>query len=473
MTARRIGLILGPLAFALTVLIAPPAGMTAGAWLVAGLTVWMAAWWMTEAVPLTVTALLPFIVLPLAGVSNAETTASTYYSPILFLLLGGAFIALAIERTGLHRRLSLAILRGVGANGGPVRLLLAFMLSTALLSMFISNTSTALIMMPIALAVLEGGGSVAQGDDIPQDGIAGALPMGIAFAASVGGLGTIVGSPTNAIAVGLLDKIVGVRITFAEWSLYGIPMVLIGTPLAAWVVARVQNVADHPFDIGAARAAIVSHAHWTTPEQRLVPLALITFIAWVTQPIVAPLLPPGSWTDGTIAVIAALALFLLPDGTGRPLLVWNEAERAPWSVIFMFGGGLALAAGMQASGLAGWIGQALLPVANWPLILVALAVVVLMIVVTEFASNVATATGIVPVVGSLVVALGADPILLALPAAMAASWGFMLPAGTGPNAIAWATGRIRIGKMVTAGALLDVSGALLIVGVVWTIASLA
>jgi len=473
MTARRIGLILGPLAFALTVLIAPPAGMTAGAWLVAGLTVWMAAWWMTEAVPLTVTALLPFIVLPLAGVSNAETTASTYYSPILFLLLGGAFIALAIERTGLHRRLSLAILRGVGANGGPVRLLLAFMLSTALLSMFISNTSTALIMMPIALAVLEGGGSVAQGDDIPQDGIAGALPMGIAFAASVGGLGTIVGSPTNAIAVGLLDKIVGVRITFAEWSLYGIPMVLLGTPLAAWIVARVQNVADHPFDIGAARAAIVSHAHWTTPEQRLVPLALITFIAWVTQPIVAPLLPPGSWTDGTIAVIAALALFLLPDGTGRPLLVWNEAERAPWSVIFMFGGGLALAAGMQASGLAGWIGQALLPVASWPLILVALAVVVLMIVVTEFASNVATATGIVPVVGSLVVALGADPILLALPAAMAASWGFMLPAGTGPNAIAWATGRIRIGKMVTAGALLDVSGALLIVGVVWTIASLA
>lgn len=484
MTARRIGLILGPLAFALTVLIAPPAGMTAGAWLVAGLTVWMAAWWMTEAVPLTVTALLPFIVLPLAGVSTAEETASTYYSPILFLLLGGAFIALAIERTGLHRRLSLAILRGVGANGGPVRLLLAFMLSTALLSMFISNTSTALIMMPMALAVLEGGGSVADGPpssseaigqqegSIPHEGIAGALPMGIAFAASIGGLGTIVGSPTNAIAVGLLDKIVGERITFAEWSLYGIPMVLLGTPLAAWIVARVQNVVDHPFDIKAARAAIVSHAQWTTPEQRLIPLALITFIAWVTQPLVAPLLPPGSWTDGTIAVISALALFLLPDGTGRPLLVWNEAERAPWSVIFMFGGGLALAAGMSASGLAGWLGQALLPLANLPLILVTLAVVVLVIVVTEFASNVATATGIIPVVGSLVVALGVDPILLALPAALAASWGFMLPAGTGPNAIAWATGRIRIGKMVTAGALLDVAGAVLIVSVVWGVASL-
>ena len=488
MTARRIGLLLGPLAFALTAISAPPAGMAQGAWLVAGLTVWMAAWWMTEAVPLAVTAVLPFVILPLAGVSDAEETASTYYSPILFLLLGGAFIALAIERTGMHRRLALAILRGVGADGGPVRLLIAFMLATALLSMFISNTSTALIMMPMALAVLEGGmpssseaigqqglapsSSAAVGQQGLQDGIHGALPMGIAFAASIGGLGTIVGSPTNAIAVGLLDKLAGVRITFAEWSLYGIPLVLLSVPLAAWIVARVQRVSAHPFDVATARAAIDSHAAWTAPEKRLVPIALVTFIAWVTQPLVAPLLPPGSWTDGTIAVIAALALFLLPDGTGRPLLVWQEAERAPWSVIFMFGGGLALAGGMAASGLAKWIGAALLPLETWPLVLVAFAVVALVIVVTEFARNVATATGCVPVVASLVVALGVDPILLALPAALAASWGFMLPAGTGPNAIAWATGRIRIGAMVTAGALLDVAGVVLIVGVVWLIATL-
>jgi sodium-dependent dicarboxylate transporter 2/3/5 len=472
MNARQIGLALGPWGFALTALLAPPAGMAAGAWLVAGLTVWMAAWWMTEAVPLSVTALLPFVVLPLAGVSTAEETAATYYSPILFLLLGGAFIALAIERTGLHRRLSLAILRAAGRDGGPVRLLFAFMLSTALLSMFISNTSTALIMMPMALAVLEGGGSVAQGDDVPQDGIAGALPMGIAFAASIGGLGTIVGSPTNAIAVGLLDKITGVRITFAEWSLYGVPLVLLSVPLAAWIVARVQRVAVQPFDVAAARAAIDSHAAWSAPEKRLAGLFVLTFLAWVTQPLAAALLPPGSWTDGTIAVIAALALFLLPDGTGRALLVWREAERAPWSVIFMFGGGLALAAGMQVSGLAAWLGQSLLPLASWPLVLVALAITALVIVVTEFASNVATATGIIPVVAALVVALGADPVLLALPAALAASWGFMLPAGTGPNAIAWATGRIRIGAMVRAGALLDLAGAVLIVGVVWGIAAL-
>lgn len=472
MTARRIGLFLGPLAFALTVLTPPPAGMSESAWAVAGLTGWMAAWWMTEAVPLAVTAVLPFVILPLAGVSDAETTASTYYSPILFLLLGGAFIALAIERTGMHRRLSLAILRVVGADGGPVRLLIAFMLSTALLSMFISNTSTTLIMMPMALAVLEGGSRSGEGDAPLQTGLHGALPMGIAFAASIGGLGTIVGSPTNAIAVGLLDKLAGVRITFAEWSLYGIPLVLLSVPLAALIVARVQRVAGHAFDVPAARAAIDSNAAWTASEKRLVPVALLTFLAWATQPLVAAMLPPGSWTDGTIAVIAALALFLLPDGTGRPLLVWHEAERAPWSVIFMFGGGLALAAGMTASGLAGWIGTALLPLQTWPLLLVALTMTVLVILVTEFASNVATATGIIPVVASLVVVLGVDPVLLALPAALAASWGFMLPAGTGPNAIAWSTGRIRIGAMVTAGALLDVAGAVLIVGVVWGIAAL-
>ena len=472
MTARRIGLALGPLAFALTALLAPPAGMAAGAWLVAGLVLWMAAWWMTEAVPMTVTAILPFLVLPLAGVSTAEDTASGYFSPILFLLLGGAFIALAIERTGLHRRLSLAILRLVGTGGGPGRLLLAFMISAALLSMLISNTSTALIMMPMALAVLEGGERDGQSHAPSQDGIAGALPMGIAFAASIGGLGTIVGSPTNAISVGLLDQIAGVRISFLQWSLYGLPLVLLSIPLAAFIIARVQQVARHPFDIARARAGIATRADWSRAEQRLAVLVALTFAGWVTQPLVEPLFPPGAWSDGTIASLAALALFLVPDGTGRSLLVWDEAKAAPWSMIFLFGGGLALAGGMQASGLTGWLGEALLPLAGWPLILVALAVTALVVVITEFASNVATATGIIPVVAALVVALGADPVLLALPAALAASWGFMLPAGTGPNVIAWSTGRISIGRMVTAGALLDIAGVFLMVGIVWGIAAL-
>ena len=478
MTARQIGLFLGPLAFAITAIAAPPDGMDAGAWLVAGLVVWMAAWWMTEAVPLTATALLPFVILPLGGVSTAREVAATYYAPILFLLLGGAFIALAIERTGLHRRLSLAILKGMGSGGGPVRLLFAFMISAAILSNLISNTSTALIMMPMALAVLAGGVSAPENPSSAQapetSGIYGALPMGIAFAASIGGLGTIVGSPTNGIAVQLLDDMIGLQITFAQWMLFGIPVVLVGVPLACAIIARVQNVGATPFDVDAARAAVDDHTPWSSAEKRLVPIIALTFVAWMSQRWVAPFLPDDSWTDGTIAVIAALALFVLPDGTGRPMLKWSEADRAPWGVIMMFGGGLALAAGMQASGLAEWLGNALLPLEVVPLVFIALAIVAMMILVTEFASNVATASAIIPVIASLAagLGLGTEAILLAMPAALAASWGFILPAGTGPNAIAWATGRLTIGKLVRAGIVLDLVGVFLLVGLVWGMAAL-
>lgn len=464
---RLIGLALGALALLAGVFAPTPEGLSREAFIVAGLVVLMAAWWITEALPLTATALMPFIVLPFAGVMDARETASAYYSPILFLILGGAFIALAIERVGLHRRLSLGILRMVGSKAGPGKLLLAFMASAAILSMMISNTSTALIMMPVALAVIASAG-LADGD---TEGLSGALPMGIAFACSIGGLGTLVGSPTNAIAVGLLDQTIGVKITFAQWTLYGLPVVIVGIPLAALIIARVQRVGARPFDAAAARAAIPVERAWSVPEKRLVPLVAITFLLWMGQPLIEPVLPAGSLTDGTIAIAASLCLFLLPDGTGRPLLNWEEANRAPWGVIMMFGGGLALAAGMTASGLAAWLGDALLPLSAVPLLLVAFAVVAMVILITEFASNVATASAIVPVVASLIVALGAQPELLALPVALAASWGFMLPAGTGPNAIAWSTGRIRIGRMVTAGLVLDLIGIVLIVGVVWAVAS--
>ena len=474
MTASRIGFWIGLAGFAATLVLPAPGGMPDQAWIVAGLVVWMAAWWMTEAVPLTATALIPFVVLPFAGISSAAETASTYYSDILFLILGGAFLALAIERTGLHRRLSLAILRSVdrpgsSAAGSGGRLLLAFMASAAILSMLISNTSTALIMMPMALAVLAGGGLA---DPECKTGLSGALPIGIAFAASIGGLGTIVGSPTNAIAVGLLDQTIGLRISFAQWSLFGLPIVLLGVPLAGYIILKVCHVGDHPFDLSAARAAIDTHTQWTTPERRLVPLVALAFLAWLVQPLLVPLLPAGSMTDGTIAVIAGLALFLLPDGTGRRMLVWKEADRAPWAVIMMFGGGLALASGMTKSGLAEWLGQALLPLAGVPMFVVALALVALVVLVTEFASNVATASGIMPVVASLALALGGDPLLLAIPAALAASWGFMLPAGTGPNAIAWATGRVPLASMVRAGMLLDLAGVFLIVSVCWLVAAI-
>jgi sodium-dependent dicarboxylate transporter 2/3/5 len=466
MTTQRIGFFVGLAGFLLTLLMPSPGNMPADAWHAAGLVWWMAAWWMTEALPLYATAFLPFIALPLLGIADANKTASSYYSPIMFLFIGGAFLALSIERTGLHRRLALAILGRAGNT--PWQLLLAVMAATALLSTINSNTSTALIMMPMALAMLAGGG-IKPGD---TTGIAGALPMGVAFAATLGGYGTLVGTPTNAIGAGLIDKALGVKITFAEWSLYGMPIVIIGVPLAAFIIARVHRLHEDTFDPAAARAAIAGASEWSAPEKRLVPIVLLALTCWVSLPLIEPLFPKGGLTDGTIAAVFGLILFVLPDGTGRPMLLWKEANRAPWDVVLMFGGGLSLAMGMTESGLADWMGEKMLPLAAVPLPVVALVLVGFVVVVTEFASNVAAASGIMPVVAALVVALGADPILLALPAAIAASWGFMLPAGTGPNAIAWGTGHISLGRVLKAGFWLDVAGVFLIVGVIWSVAAL-
>jgi len=466
MSTQRIGLVVGLAGFLLTLMLPAPGDMPRDAWHAAGLVWWMAAWWMTEALPLYATAFLPFIALPLLGIADANKTASSYYSPIMFLFIGGAFLALSIERTGLHRRLALAILGRAGDT--PWRLLLAVMSATALLSTINSNTSTALIMMPMALAMLAGGG-IKPGD---TTGIAGALPMGVAFAATLGGYGTLVGTPTNAIGAGLIDKALGVKITFAEWSLYGMPIVIIGVPLAAFIIARVHRLQDDTFDPAAARAAIAGASEWSAPEKRLVPIVVLALVSWVSLPLVEPLFPKGGLTDGTIAAVFGLILFLLPDGTGRPMLLWKEANRAPWDVVLMFGGGLSLAMGMTESGLADWMGEKMLPLAAVPLPVVALVLVGFVVVVTEFASNVAAASGIMPVVAALVVALGADPILLALPAAIAASWGFMLPAGTGPNAIAWGTGHISLPRVLKAGFWLDVAGVFLIVGVIWGVAAL-
>ncbi|MBD3729494.1 MAG: DASS family sodium-coupled anion symporter [Sphingomonadales bacterium] len=465
MTARRIGLFAGPGLFALTLLAPAPGTMPEPAWLAAGLVLWMAVWWMTEAIPLYATALLPFIVLPLTGVADAGRTAAAYYSPIMFIFIGGAFLALAIERTGLHRRLALFIMGLTGPKSW--QLLIGVMAATAILSMIISNTSAALIMMPMALAMLAAGGIGPE----RKDGLAGALPMGIAFAASVGGLGTMIGTPTNVIGAALIEETLQIHISFLEWSLYAIPIVAVGVPLAAFIIARVQHLGDDGFDPVAARAAISSGTGWSTAEKRLMVVVVLAMLAWMTQPWTEPLLPKGGLTDGTIAAIAGLAMFLLPDGSGRPMLTWPEANRAPWDVVLMFGGGLAMAMGMTASGLADWIGAALLPLASVPPLLVALVVVALVIVITEFASNIATASGIMPVVAALAPSLHADPLLIALPAAIASTWGFMLPAGTGPNAIAWGTGHMELKRMIAAGFWLDVTGVALIVGAVWGVSA--
>jgi sodium-dependent dicarboxylate transporter 2/3/5 len=461
---ERWGLWGGVAAFAVLLLLPAPGDMPLAAWRTTALVVLMATWWMTQALPLTATALLPFLMFPLFGIMNANETAASYYSPILFLVLGGAIIALAIERTCLHRRLALAIVKRGGST--PAAMVLAFMMATAIISMIVSNTATTLIMMPIAVAVLAG----AQVKPGHTEGFAGALAMGIAFAASIGGLGTLVGSPTNAIAAGIIERATGLHIGFLTWATYGVPLVLVSIPLCWWILMKVQRVQATDFDPARALAGIGSAGDWSTAEKRLVPLIAAVVAGWVAIPFLVPYLPKDSLTDGSIAVAGALLLFVIPDGTGRAILNWEEANRAPWGVIMLFGGGLALAAGMGESGLGDWLGTALQPLRAVHPLVVAMVLVAIVIVITEFASNVAAASGIIPVVAGIIAATGIDPILLALPAAWAASWGFMLPSGTGPNAIAWATGHIALPRMLKAGLLLDIAGVPLLVGMVWLIA---
>ena len=457
----------GGLALFILLLVLPaPAGMPLAAWRTTAIVLLMATWWMTEALPLTATALVPFLAFPLFGVMNATDTAASYWSPILFLVLGGAIIALAIERTGLHRRLALAIVARGGSTASAM--LLAFMIATATISLIVSNTATTLIMMPIAVAVLK----AAKVEEGATEGFAGALAMGIAFAATIGGFGTIVGSPTNAIAVGIIQRITGVTIDFVTWAMFGLPVVLVSIPLCWLILLKVQRVRRTDFDPEAARSGIGEVGAWSIAEKRLVPLVAGVVMCWVALPFVTPLLPRDSLTDGTIAIVGALLLFVIPDGTGRAIINWDEANRAPWGVIMMFGGGLALAAGIGESGLAQWLGVALQPLGGVHPLLIAAAVVAIVILITEFASNVAAASGIMPVVGGLIIATGVDPILLAMPAAFAASWGFMLPAGTGPNAIGWATGHIALPRMLKAGLLLDLAGVPIMVGSVWAIGAL-
>ena len=462
MKVERVGFWGGLVIFAVMLFLPAPTAMEPSAWHVAALTILMATYWMTQALPLTVTAFLPFLALPLMDIMTAQDVAKEYYSPILFLILGGAFLALTIERTGMHRRVALAIL---GKSGHSVTgLMIAFMGSTALLSMVMSNTSIALIMVPIAVAVLAAGGTK-PGE---TDGLAGALIMGVAFAASIGGLGTLVGSPTNAIAAGLVEKQLGIQISFLTWMLYGVPVVIVGVPLCAFILMRVQNVTAGSFDVDAARASIGKAQPMSVAEKRLLPILLLVIGLWIAQRWLEPL----GITDGSIAIAGSLLLFLIPDGTGRPLLTWQEADRAPWGVIMMFGGGLALAAGITQSGLAAWLGEALEPLSVVHPVIIAIALTALVILITEFASNVATASGVLPVVAGLVAATGADPWLMAMAASMAASWGFMMPSGTGPNAIAWASGHIALPKMVKAGFFLDLAGIPLIVGAVWLVGAL-
>jgi sodium-dependent dicarboxylate transporter 2/3/5 len=466
-TIRFALLIFGLLVLAAAALLPPPAGLSAEGLVALGLLAVMALWWFTEALPVTATALLPFVVLPATGAAKLAEVAASYMSPVIFLVLGGALLALAMEKTGLHRRLAVAVLSRAGA--APRGLVLAFMVATAFVSMWVSNTASTLIMMPIAVSVLASVLPDEAGRSAGERNFALTMVLGVAYAASIGGLGTLIGSPTNAIAAGIIEKTLGVHIGFLQWLAVGIPLVLVSVPLAWWVLTRVAFPFTLPeIEAGRLRAAIGPQRQWSLAERRLLPVLVFAATCWVLLPLLKiPRL--AGVEDSTIAIIAALALFVIPAGRREPdadpaetLLAWRDTERAPWDVLLLFGGGLALAETITRTGLGSWLGTGIGGLGTLPLPLFIVLVTLVVIVVTEFASNVAAAASFIPVVAGVTVALGLDPLVLTLPAALAATWGFMMPAGTPPNAIAYATGYVRVAQMIRAGIWIDLLGLLVI-----------
>ena len=457
----------------------------------------MATWWMTEALPLAATALLPIALLPALtdGVAVPDATAP-YADPIVFLFLGGFLIAIAMQKWDLHRRIALLTLRRVGTH--PRRIILGMMIATAFLSMWVSNTATTLMMLPIALSVLAlvvensvGSGQstdeaelaerlggreslheVIDDPDVRLFGVA--LLLSVAWAASIGGLGTLLGSPPNAIVAGYLATELDRDIGFAEWMMLGLPLVVVFLTLAWLLVTRV--IFRFRLDsIPGGRELIDSQIDDLGPASQGEKVVLAVFATaaffWVVPGVLASIGDLGErapWLDGfddtAIAITAGLVMFLIPgDDRGRMTLEWHDAERGlPWGVLLLFGGGLSLAGAVAATGLDAWFGEQVGALGALPIVLLLAAVVTLVLLLTEVTSNTATAATFIPVLGGVAAGLGVDPVTLLIPAALAATCAFMLPVGTPPNAIVFGTGAVRIADMARGGAVLNVLGVVLI-----------
>ena len=451
MESKSLVVIAGLLALAAPVALPAPAGLDGPAWLAAGLALAMALWWLTEALPLAATALLPLAAAPLLGIAELGSVAGAYSDPLIILFLGGFLLAKAIEASGLHRRLAFALIGVAGTR--PERVLAAVMATTAFLSLWISNTAAAMVVAPVAAAI------AAAQEDRPDFGTA--LMLGVAFAATCGGMGSLIGTPPNAIFAAHVRAVHGVEIGFAQWALVGLPVAVTLLAVAWAVLARVT-----PRLTGAALGAALPQrqGRMTVAERRVALVAGLTALAWITRPLLDWLVPALALTDAGIAMLAAMAVFMLPDGAGGRLLDWDGAATLRWDVLILFGGGLALAGILAETGLAGWIGGQVEALAHLPVLLLLLIIAALIVYVGELASNTAMAALFLPITGAVAVSLGVDPVAFMLPVALAASVGFMLPVATPPNAIVFANPAVTRAAMLRAGAPLDVLGILVAVG---------
>lgn len=490
---KQIGLALGPiLALAVYWLLRLDATLDAPGRTVAAVAILMATWWMTEAIPLPATALIPIAAFPLLDVyRNTEaaadpdnpldavaTATAPYADKLVFLFMGGFLIALALQKWNLHKRIALNIMRLIGST--PRRLLLGMMVATGFLSMWVSNTATALMMLPIAISVLAVLDS--SGDDNPEliqakRNFGTAMMLAIAYSASIGGLGTIIGSPPNAFVVAHMQSQYGIEISFLQWMILGVPLGVVFLLATWWLFTRVLFKTGDA-QLGGGREVIQRELEALGPMSRGEWTVLCVFVGaaslWVFQslisswePLIAILPFVAGINDYTVAIGAGLVLFLIPVHPSRGVfaLDWHTAQKGmPWGVLLLFGGGLSLSAAVGATGLATYLGDKFLAWETIPLILVVAGVAVAVLFLTELTSNTATAATFVPIVAAVGAAIGGTDgaLMLAMPAALAATCAFMLPVATPPNAIVYATGRVRIGQMVKAGLILNVLGVVLI-----------
>ena len=474
MTARRIGFMVGVIALLASCLLPPPPGLPREGFVVAGLTVLMAAWWMTEALPIPATALLPLVVFPMLVSDVSVSDVGAYYgSDIIFLFMGGFLIALAMQRWNLHRRIALLTVRAMGTSA--TRVIAGFMLATAFLSMWVSNTATAVMMVPIGVSVLMLIGTVsgtdsAEGaeDDVKEQvkssNFGTALMLGIAYAASVGSLATIIGTPPNTLLVGYLQDEHNINIGFGQWMLLGLPLAAVLLVLTWVLLAKVifkPEIDQIPGGRQLFDTELAKLGNTSSGERRVMVIFALAAISWISFPLVWEE-PPIS--DACIAVGAGLLLFILPAGSklGVRLLDWATAVQLPWGVLLLFGGGLALSSQFGSSGLTEWIGTQAQSLKGLSILVLVLVITTAVIFLTELTSNTATAATFLPVIGGVAVGIGQDPLLLTIPVALAATSAFMLPVATPPNAIVFGTGYVNIGSMVKGGIWLNLVAILLI-----------
>ena len=465
---QTLGRFIGPLSFLLLYFFGPITGLPEEGKLMLGLTLWMAIWWITEAVPIAGTALLPLVILPLFGIVSIKQVSANYMDPTVLLYMGGFLLATAIEKWGLHRRIALNIINLLGTD--LRRIVLGFMLATGFLSMWISNSATALMMLPIGLAVI-GQFKNHLGDEngVLSTHLAKNILLGIAYAASIGGMATLIGTPTNNILRAVVEKLYNYTIDFNEWMLFAFPFTVVLMAIAWFYLVNFGNPLPKKFQLAEAKSVIqeqLTKLGKITFEEKtvLIVFGLVCF-SWITRSfLLAPLLP--ALDDTIIALIGVLLLLLLPSSVksepkGR-ILDWKTAEQIPWGVLILFGGGLALAEGFKETGLADWIGQHLSLIEGVSFFVLLLIIVAAVNFLTEVTSNVATASMLLPILASVAIKLDVHPFGLMVGATLAASCAFMLPVATPPNAVVFGPGYLKIKDMVKAGLWLNVISIILL-----------